>query len=110
MLMFQVTPGIDLSLYFVSLAAVAAATLGLTEFVKSLVNLTTSWVKQVVAWVIGVGLAFLGYYLQLGIFAGIEVTWVVIYGLAAGLVANGVFDIVLVQAILDLFKAKKPSA
>lgn len=108
MLLFQVIPGIDLSTYFVSLAAVATATLGLTEFIKSLVNITSSWVKQVVAWVVGVGLAFLGYYLQLGIFVGLDVMWVIIYGLAAGLVANGIFDIVIVQALIDLFK-KKPS-
>lgn len=91
--------------YFVSLAALAAVVVPVTQFVKRIINTSGSW-TVVLSWVVSVGLAFIGWWFKLGMFEGLSVLWVFIYGLAAGMVSNGVFDIGVVKMILSLFKCR----
>lgn len=103
--------GIDLSnpsgveVYFISLAALSAVVLPVTNWVKNLFKLTGSW-TVVLSWVVSVGLSFVGYWLKLGMFEGISIAWVLIYGVAAGMVSNSLFDIGIVNAILSLLSGR----
>ena len=92
--------------YFISLAALVPLVVLIAAFINTKLNLS-GFLKQFVAWVISILLCFVGWYFNLGMFAGI-VWWVVlIYGFAVGLAANGFFDISLIQAILKGLKLEK---
>jgi hypothetical protein len=93
--------------YFVSLAAIVA----LVVLVASWINgkLKTVWtMKQIVAWLVSMTLCFAGWFLGAGFLEGISVYMVLVYGLAAGLAANGIFDIILIQSFLKLIGLEKP--
>ena len=92
----------DLSQYFVSLAAIVPLAVLVTEFLKVKLKIETTWVKQVTAWVVSVVLCLLGMWLNLGILAHVTITQAIVYGIATGLVANGIFDITVVQTLLNL--------
>lgn len=98
---------INLSEYFGTLAACAATVVLVTGYITThiLTALNSTW-KQVVSWVVSVGLGFFAQVFDLGIFAGETVVGTVLNGLGIGLVANGLFDIPLVQTVLELIKAK----
>ncbi len=92
--------GFDLSSYFVSLAAVAAFTVVVTNVLINLLKIPKF--KQLLSWVVAIALAFLGWGLKLGIFSEMVLWWwVLIHGIGIGLIANGIFDIKVVQAILN---------
>jgi len=93
------TDSSGIEVYFVSLAALAAVVLPITEFIKRLLGTFGSW-TVVLSWVVAIGLSFVGWWLNLGMFEGLKIIWVVIYGIAAGMVSNSVFDIGLVNLIL----------
>lgn len=105
----QTTDSLDLSQYFVSLGALAGLVIIITEFIKKIKAITdaASWIKQIISWIVSLGLAFAGNYFQLGIFANLSTTLVIVYSVAVGLIANGIFDVTLVQALLNLFKKKE---
>lgn len=91
--------------YFVSVAALAAVVLPLTNWLKNLFNLVGSW-TVVLSWVVSVGLSFIGWWLNLGMFEGITIVWVLIYGVAVGMVSNSLFDIGIINAILSVLKGR----
>jgi len=92
--------------YFISLAALVPLVVLITAFINTKLNLK-GFLKQFTAWVISILLCFIGWYFNLGMFAGL-IWWVVlIYGFAVGLAANGFFDISLIQTILKAFKLVK---
>ena len=92
--------------YFISLAALVPLVVLIAAFINKKLNLS-GFLKQLVAWVISILLCYVGWYFNLGMFAGL-VWWVVlVYGFAVGLAANGFFDIELIQAILKGLKLEK---
>ena len=92
--------------YFISLAALVPLVVLIAAFINKKLNLS-GFLKQLVAWVISILLCYVGWYFNLGMFAGL-VWWVVlVYGFAVGLAANGFFDIGLIQAILKGLKLEK---
>ncbi|MGD2113403.1 MAG: hypothetical protein PVG07_00010 [Acidobacteriota bacterium] len=95
-----------LEVYFVSIAALAAIVLPVTNFIKNLIGSSGGW-TVVLSWIVSIGLSFIGWWLKLGMFEGITIVWVLIYGVAVGMVANSLFDIGIVNAILSLFKQNK---
>jgi len=102
---------IDISSYFGTLAAAAGLVVILAGYVNTHVFSTASaTVKQIVSWVLAIVVAFVGQIKGLGVFASTDVIWTVLNGLGVGLVANGIFDVGLVQSILEFIKAKKPTA
>ena len=111
----QITVPSELDQYFISIAALAGAVIAVTEFLKRGYEKLTKrsstslakWLKQITTWAVSIGLVFLGSYFELGIFADLSTTYIIIYGVGTGLVANGIFDFVLVQLLVDLFKKKK---
>lgn len=100
------TVAVDDPLYaiYYSLTAVAAVVLPLTGWVKSHVLKTAP--TQLLSWVLALAVAYSGYALQVGIFAGVGPIWTALYGLAAGLIANGVADVTIVQSILTALGAR----
>ena len=96
--------------WFGTLAGLAAITVFLGSVVTSLLKITKPWGKQVAAWLVAILLCFISNLVNFGMLA--EATWVqtLVYGLGAGLIANGIFDFTVVQMILQFLKLelKKP--
>lgn len=95
--------GFDPQAWFVSLAAMVGAVMTITQWIKGLL-LTAGIGTKLLSWMVSIVLAFLGWYFELGILAGLQWFWVAIYALSAGLVANSIVDLNIVQAILKLFR------
>lgn len=97
---------IDLAPYFGSLAAVAGAVVALSGWLKTYVIKVDGIKAQLLTWLISIGIAFLGQWQGLGIFAGGDILTTVLNGVGVGLVANGIYSIEAVQNVLVLVKAK----
>ena len=90
-----------------SLAGLAAASLFLSKIVNSWSKITKAWIKQVVSWVIPVVIALVGTFIvKVGILVGQPFWIVLVSGAAAGLVSNGIFDIVIVKQLLNWLAVK----
>jgi len=98
---------IDINTVFASLAGVAAGSVFISALLIKWFKATKSWVKQLISWVAPVAIFVAGNLLNIGFMA--EFTWLMtfVYGLGAGLVSNGLFDIELVQAILAVLHLEK---
>jgi hypothetical protein len=90
----------DIGSYFGSLVALVPLVVLATEFLKNTLKIEKTWVKQVLAWAVSVALCLVGDWLNLGMFKDFNLVTTVAYGVATGLVANGVFDITVVQTLL----------
>lgn len=98
---------------FESLPALSAFVLIATGWIAQLIiklkwdlkleAISKGW-KQYLSWLIGVLLAAAGYLLQWGLFAGLQWYFIFIYGIIAGLVANGLFKWELLKTILEAIK------
>ena len=97
----------DINTVFASLAGVAAGSVFVSALLIKWVKAEKDWVKQLISWVSPVALFVAGNLLNIGFMA--EFTWLMTfaYGLGAGLVSNGIFDIELVKAILAALKLKE---
>ena len=91
---------------FGTFAAMVAIIPFVTEIFKKIPNLP-GLVIQILSWVIGVVLSLIGWKFNIGFLAGL--TWYIalLYGIAAGLVANGVFDTGIINWILGIFGMKQ---
>lgn len=80
--------------YMGSLLGLALLSTFLTGIVNGWLKVVKDWIRQVISWVIPIIIAVvLGFLLNFGFLA--EEPWyiAVLYGLGAGLVSNGLFDI-----------------
>ncbi len=68
---------------------------------------TEKLVLQIASWIIGIVLAFFGWYFGLGFLTGLPWYYVLMYGVGASLAANGVADTKLIRALFALFLKKK---
>lgn len=96
--------GVNVAQYFVNLSVFAPVIVIITQFVLRYVKTD---LDQIVSWIVAFLLSGVGWLLNFGMFAEVAWYWIFIYGLAAGLVANGIFDIPIVQAILSIIPKKK---
>jgi len=89
--------------WLASLAGVAAVTVFLSAAVNTLFK-TTGFIKQLVAWVVAILLLVIGNLVNLGFMA--EMSWLntIIYGVAAGFLANGIFDLQFIKSVLKALK------
>ena len=71
------------------------------EIFTKLIPGLPSLVKQIISWLIGVLAAAVGQQLNLGFLGGLSWYIALLYGLGAGLVANGVFDTGIVTFIFE---------
>lgn len=98
----------DIQAYFTDLAALVPLIVLVSEFVVNKAKLSGS-TAQLTSWVVAEVLTFGGFFLDFGFLANIDQIWLVaVYGLAAGLVSNGVFDIKVVKALLEFVKLRVP--
>lgn len=93
---------------YVSLAALAAAVLPVTGWLKTHVLKTVN--PQYLSWVVSAALAAAGYALKLGIFAAATPTATALYAVAAGLISNGVANLAVVKVALALLGARVKKA
>ena len=91
-----------LNTWFATFIGLSTAVVALAALLNTWLKVNKGWVKQVVAWLVAIILMIAGNLLNLGFMA--ELTWghTLIYGIASGLVANGIFDIEFVKALLRL--------
>lgn len=94
--------------YFASLAALAGLVVIISGYVIKLLfkEIPTKIVKQLISWGVSLILCLIGWLLKLGIFVDTQWWSIIAYGMAAGLVSNGIFDIKFVQVILGWLKIK----
>lgn len=93
----------NINVWLGSLAGIAAVTVFLAGVVNTLLKTSGFW-KQIVAWIIAIILLVVGNLLNMGFMAELNIWLTIVYGLAAGFVSNGIFDIELVKAILRALK------
>lgn len=101
---------VNINDYFGSLGLMASLVAIITGYLNTHVPFlknANGTIKQLVSWAISIALVFIGQLKSVGIVAESNMVWTGITGVAVGLVANGIFDIKLVQAILSFIKANK---
>jgi len=96
----------NINVWLASLAGVAAVTVFLAAFLNTLLK-TQGFVKQLVAWIISILLLVVGNLLNMGFMAELNWLHTIVYGIAAGFVSNGIFDLETVKAILRALKIEK---
>lgn len=103
---------------FATFVAFVAGVIAITEAFNKLFRVEGKTAKLIVSWVLSIGLAVLGFVLQLGMFADLGATdswtaWVkcVLVGVGCALAANKIYDRDeiwnLLQKIFPLFGKKK---
>jgi len=90
----------NINVWLVSLTGIAALTVFLAAKLNTLLK-ASGFIKQLVAWIIAIILLVVGNLVNLGFMA--EMNWLhtLVYGIAAGFLANGIFDIALVKLLLQ---------
>ena len=96
----------NINLWLASLAGVAAVTVFLAAFVNTLLK-TSGFVKQIVAWIIAILLLVVGNLVNMGFMAELNWLHTIVYGVVAGFISNGIFDLETVRAILRALKIEK---
>lgn len=92
--------------WFITLAAFVGVVMTITEFLKVYIFKTSGFASRFLSWIVSILLALLGWILQAGIFAGLPWYWIFLYGLSAGFIGNGIFDIGIIKAILSIIPKK----
>lgn len=90
----------NINVWLGSLAGIAAVTVFLAAAVNKLLKLEGFW-KQLMAWIVAILLMVVGNLVNLGFMAELDWLHTIVYGIAAGFVSNGIFDISLVQLLLQ---------
>lgn len=94
---------------YVSFASLVVGTLLVTAYLKKLFGKTPATPNlaiQILSWLTGVALTFIGWGFNLGFLAGLPWYYVLLTGIGAALAANGVADTKIIESILALFKKK----
>lgn len=92
--------------YFGSIGAVSALVIMFTALIATYIPVR-KFLKQLISWLIALGVSFVGWKMELGIFVGLTPVMVGVYGLLIGLVANGLADIAFVKTILNTIDKAK---
>ena len=100
---------IDVNALFATLSGLAAGSVIISALFIKWFKATKSWVRQIISWLVPIALMVAGNLINLGFMA--EFTWLMTfaYGLGAGLISNGIFDIGVVQTLLALIGLKEKS-
>ena len=97
----------DIISSFETFAAMVAVIPVVTEGIKSLIKKELpSWANQLISWVIALLVALFGWFFDLGVLADVNWWESLIIGAFAGLAANGIWDISLIQQLLKLIFGK----
>ena len=96
----------NINVWLASLAGVAAVTVFLAAFLNTLLK-TKGFIKQLVAWVVAILILVIGNLVNMGFMAELNWLHTIVYGVAAGFISNGIFDLETVRAILRALKIEK---
>ncbi len=96
----------NINVWLGSLAGIAAVTVFLAAAVNKLLKLEGFW-KQLMAWIVAILLMVVGNLVNLGFMAELDWLHTIVYGIAAGFISNGIFDLETVKAILRALKIEK---
>ncbi len=96
----------NINVWLGSLAGIAAVTVFLAAEVNKLLKLEGFW-KQLMAWIVAILLMVVGNLVNLGFMAELDWLHTIVYGIAAGFISNGIFDLETVKAILRALKIEK---
>lgn len=89
-----------ISQYFVSVLVVVPAVVFVAGLVNNVIK-ASGFGKQLIAWIVSVAFALIGFWLDLGIFAPLlNIGQAILLGVLIGFGANGIFDIPLIQQII----------
>lgn len=98
----------DLPGKFTDFFTITAFAMGLTEALKGWLKIKGTG-ALVLSWGISLPISLAGYFLKLGLFAGLELWAVAVYAVGIALVANAVFKAPFVKIIMDaIFKYATP--
>jgi hypothetical protein len=101
---------IDINNYFGDLGLLSGLVTIITGYLNTHVPFlknANGTIKQLVSWAVAILVVFVGQLKAVGMVAELNTLWTAITGVAVGLIANGIFDINLVKAILSFIKANK---
>ena len=87
--------------YFKNLSALVPLVVLITDFLIRWLKVEKGWIKQALSWGISLLLCGAGVWFDIGMFVDLPIGYLLVYGIAAGLVSNGIFDIKVVQMLLD---------
>lgn len=97
----------NLDLYLGSLAGLAALSVFVSAFFIKLFKVIKTGLKIVISWLIPIVISVgIGNLLNIGFLADETILIAVLYGLGAGLVSNGIFDVPFVQTFLEFIALK----
>jgi hypothetical protein len=102
----------QLDVYMGSLAGIAAMSAFLGSLLLGLFKPPKGFVRMIIVWIISIAIMVLSNVFNFGFAA--EFTWLacILYGLGAGLAANGLSTVAVVHTILEfieaIFKKKEP--
>jgi hypothetical protein len=93
----------DIKAYVATFFYFAATVVFLTSVINKFIKLK-GFAKQYLSWFVALAIGISAFLLKLGIFEPIHWYQALIYSIAAGLGANGIFDWNLIQTILQAIK------
>ena len=94
----------NLNLYLGSMIGVAAMATFLGALLNGLLKVTKTFVKQLVVWIVAIVVLVVANLVNIGYAAEFSIWQSVLHGFGAGLVANGIFDIPIVKAIMEFIE------
>jgi hypothetical protein len=101
------------SKWFVDFGAVSLLTAFIATFAIGLLKIVKKFPKQLVAWLVGIILLVVTDLFNFGYAKDFSILLAVAHGFAAGLAANGLFDIPILKGLLDALDGwlnpKKPA-
>ena len=90
--------------WFVSFGALAVLTAFIAAFLNGLLKITKGFVKQLIAWAVGI-ILIIGSKL-IGFGYAVELTFLaaLMHGIGIGLAANGVFDVPIIKTLMSVIE------
>lgn len=94
----------NINLYFGSIVGIAAAATFVGALLNGLLKVTKKFVKQLVVWLVCIVALVGSNLLNFGYAKDFTILTSVLHGLGAGLIANGIFDVPVVKAIMEFIE------
>lgn len=93
---------------FGTLVAISGITIFLTALLNKIFNVIAPLWKQIISWGVSVAIVGAANLLNLGFASDLTFVSTFLYGLANGLLSNGVFDLSFIRLLLSFFKLTDP--
>ena len=103
-----VIPPVGEGFGFGTLVALSGITIFVTALLNKLFGITSSLWKQILSWGVSIAAVAIANLFNLGFAADLTFVTTFLYGLANGLLSNGVFDLSFIRLLLSFFKITDP--